>query len=66
MPWSGQTHSEANPFFPLRREYLAGEIVRRLGADVDERIYPGMAHLVNQVELDEVGEMSRRSVEHLY
>jgi predicted esterase len=30
-----------------------------MGAEVDERIYPGMGHLVNQDELDAVGEMLR-------
>jgi len=34
---------------------LTGEILRRMGAEGDERIYPGMGHLVNQDELDAVG-----------
>ena len=32
-------------------------------SEVDERIYPGMGHLVNQDELDAVGEMLRRVVD---
>jgi predicted esterase len=30
------------------------EVFRRLGATVDERIYPGMGHLVNRDEIDAV------------
>lgn len=56
--------SEADLFVPLQRIRLTGEILRRLGAEVDERIYPGMGHLVNQDELDAVGEMLRRVVDH--
>jgi predicted esterase len=51
--------SEADLFVPLQRVRLTGEILRGMGAEVDERIYPGMGHLVNQDELDAVGEMLR-------
>jgi predicted esterase len=54
--------SEADLFVPLQRVRLTGEIFRRMGAEVDERIYPGMSHLVNQDELDALGEMLRRLV----
>lgn len=57
--------SEADLFVPLQRVRLTGEILRRMRAEVDERIYPGMGHLVNQDELDAVGEMLRGLVEHL-
>lgn len=55
--------SEADLFVPLQRVRLTGEILRQMGAVVDERIYSGMGHLVNQDELDAVGEMLRRVVD---
>jgi predicted esterase len=51
--------SEADLFVPLHRVRLTGDILREMGAEVDERIYTGMGHLVNQDELDAVGEMLR-------
>jgi predicted esterase len=51
--------SEADWFVPIDRIRLTSEILRGMGAEVDERIYPGMGHLVNQDELDAVGEMLR-------
>ena len=35
-------------------------VLRALGADVTERIYPGMGHTVNQDELDFVREIVSR------
>ena len=55
--------SEEDLFVPLHRVRQTGEVLRRMGAEVDERIYPGMGHLVNQDELDAVGEMLRRVVD---
>ena len=55
--------SEEDLFVPLHRVHQTGEVLRRMGAEVDERIYPGMGHLVNQDELDAVGEMLRRVVD---
>jgi predicted esterase len=55
--------SEADLFVPLQRVRLTGEILQQMGAEVDERIYPGMGHLVNQDELDAVGALLRRVVD---
>ena len=55
--------SEADLFAPLQRVRQTGEVLRRMGAEVDERIYPGMGHLVNQDELDAVGALLRRVVD---
>jgi phospholipase/carboxylesterase len=52
--------SEADLFVPLQRVRLTGEILRHMGAEVDERIYPGMGHLVNQDELDAVADLLKR------
>jgi predicted esterase len=46
--------SDIDPHIPLARVHESAEIFRRLGAVVDERIYPGMGHLVNRDELDAV------------
>jgi predicted esterase len=35
------------------------EVLRRLGGDVTERLYPGMGHTVNQDEIDAVKALLR-------
>jgi predicted esterase len=44
--------SDIDPHIPLARVRETTAVLRRLGADVTERIYPGMGHLINQ---DEIG-----------
>lgn len=46
--------SDRDPHIPEPRVRESGEIMQRLGATVDVRIYPGMPHTVNQDELDAV------------
>jgi predicted esterase len=46
--------SDVDPHIPLERVHETAEIFRRLGATVDERIYPHMGHLVNRDEIDAV------------
>jgi len=43
--------SDVDPHIPLARVHESAEVFRRLGADVVERIYPGMGHLVSDDEL---------------
>ena len=43
--------SDIDPHIPLDRVQESAEVFRRMGARVDERIYPGMGHTVN---LDEI------------
>lgn len=43
--------SDIDPHIPLRRVQESAQVFRRLGAAVDERIYPGMGHTVNDDEL---------------
>jgi predicted esterase len=43
--------SDVDPHIPLDRVRESADVCRRLGADVDERIYPGMAHTVNDDEI---------------
>jgi predicted esterase len=42
----------ADPYIPEVRVALSAGVLRRLGADVTERMYPGLGHTVNQDELD--------------
>jgi predicted esterase len=44
--------SDVDPHIPLARVHETAGIFRRLDASVDERIYPGMGHLVSQDEID--------------
>lgn len=46
--------SDSDPHIPLERVHETAEIFRRLGATVDERIYPRMGHLVNLDEIEAV------------
>lgn len=46
--------SDIDPHIPVERVRESAEVFRRMGAAVDERIYPGMGHTVNRDELDAV------------
>lgn len=46
--------SDADPHIPLARVHETTEVLRRMGATVDERINPGMGHTTNRDELEAV------------
>lgn len=46
--------SDVDPHIPLDRVRESAEVFRRMGAAVDERIYPGMGHTLNADEIDAV------------
>ena len=46
--------SDIDPHIPVERVRESAEVYRRMGAAVDERIYPGVGHTVNRDELDAV------------
>ncbi len=46
--------SDTDPHIPVERVRESAELFRRMGAAVDERIYPGMGHTINQAEIDAV------------
>jgi predicted esterase len=46
--------SDVDPHIPLERVHESAMVFRGLGGNVDERIYPGMAHTVNGDEIDAV------------
>ena len=49
--------SARDPHIPLERVHETAEVLEDLGADVDERVYEGMGHTVNEDELDAVDEL---------
>jgi predicted esterase len=46
--------SDVDPHIPLERVHETAEVLRRLHAKVDERIYPRMGHTINEDELEAV------------
>ena len=46
--------SDIDAHIPLARVHESAEVFRRLGAAVDERIFPGMGHMVNAEEIQAV------------
>jgi predicted esterase len=44
--------SDVDPHVPLWRVDESEDVFRRMGAEVEKRIYPGMPHTVNRDELD--------------
>jgi len=49
--------SDVDPHIPLERVKETSEAFERLNGDVDERIYEGMGHGVNEDEIDAVREL---------
>lgn len=59
--------SDVDSHIPLQRVHETAETLGRLGAEVDERIYPGMGHTINEDEIEAgrgivrgVGDLVRR------
>ncbi len=52
--------SDRDPHVPLWRVDETDEVLRRMGAEVEKRIYPGMPHTVIRDELDWVATAMRR------
>jgi predicted esterase len=46
--------SDVDSHIPLPRVHESAGVLRRLGAEVDVRIYPGMGHLINADEMEAV------------
>ena len=49
--------SDIDPHIPLERVHETADVFRQLGAQVDERIYPGMGHTINEDEIRAAREM---------
>jgi predicted esterase len=52
--------SDRDPHVPLARVRESARILRNLDATVDERIYPGMGHTINEDELEAVRRLLQR------
>ena len=46
--------SDVDPFIPLARVQESAEVIRALGGEVDERIYPGAAHTIVADEVEQI------------
>ncbi len=44
--------SDVDVHIPLDRVHDSAQVLRRMGGDITERIYPGMDHTINQSEID--------------
>ena len=51
--------SDVDPHIPLERVHGTARVFTGLGAAVDERIYPGMGHTINEDELEAVRSILR-------
>ena len=51
--------SDVDAHIPLERVHETTQVYRALGANVDERIYPGMGHLVSEDEIAAVRKLLR-------
>ena len=56
--------SDVDFHVPRERVEESAQVLRRLGADVTERLYPNMDHTVNQEEIDFVRGMMEKLVDH--
>jgi predicted esterase len=55
--------SDIDPHIPLERVQESAAVLSGMGAEVDERIYPGMGHVVNDDEIAAVRELVRGMAE---
>jgi phospholipase/carboxylesterase len=51
--------SDVDSHIPLTRVHESTKVLRALGGDVTEKIYPGMAHTIVQDEIDHVEKVLR-------
>jgi len=51
--------SDLDPHIPVERVHESSEVFRRMQATVDERIYPGMGHTVNEDERQSIRSILR-------
>lgn len=49
--------SDVDPHIPVERVDESVKVLKKLGADVTKKIYPGMGHTVNQDEIDHIKEI---------
>lgn len=54
--------SDVDPHIPRSRVEESAEVLRRLGADVDMQIYPGMGHTISGAELEAINAIIDRAL----
>jgi predicted esterase len=54
--------SDVDPHIPASRVTETAEAMEKLGASVDNRVYPGMGHTVNEDELEAIVTIMRRAL----
>lgn len=54
--------ADVDPHIPIERVHTSAEVLHALGADVDERIYPGLGHTINDDERTAVRDLLARIV----
>ena len=52
--------SDVDPHIPVERVRESAEVYRGMGASVDERIFKGMGHTINQAEIDAVRNLLKK------
>jgi predicted esterase len=57
--------SDIDPHIPLERVHESAHVFGRMGANVDERIYPRLGHTVNRDEIDAIQELLRAGDAHM-
>ena len=55
--------SDTDAHVPLERVHESAEVFRRMGATVNERIYPRMGHTVNRDELEAVDALLSKTIQ---
>jgi phospholipase/carboxylesterase len=54
--------SDNDPHIPLRRVHETARVLRTLGGEVAERIYPGMGHAINDDEIKQIRTLLARFI----
>jgi len=57
--------SDVDPHIPVERVRESTSVLRRMGAHVDERIYPGMGHVISDDELHAAAALLRPAADRL-
>jgi predicted esterase len=50
--------SDVDPYIPMKRVVETGEVMKRMGAEVSVRFYPGMGHMVGLEELETIRQLT--------
>jgi predicted esterase len=54
--------SDVDPHIPLQRVQETTALLKKIGADVTEKIYPGMGHTINDDEIKQAGDLIQQGI----